>query len=292
MRYQYTSPASFNPSRWGRPGAGIIKRLVLINAAIWLTLYLLYLTSGPPAVPFALFHERLFSLLGLVPKLVWSRFMVWQPFTYMFLHAGFWHVAMNMFVLWMFGSVLEREWGGAAFLRYYFLTGAGAGLVTVLFGLNSTIPVVGASGAVYGVLLAYGLAYPDRELLIFPFMIPVKAKYFVGFMAVMAFLLSIQPGGSTVAHLTHLSGMVIGWFYLRTGWRSTWFRLAQRVTNLQQERRIRHDFREAQEDEQLRRQVDQILDKISTSGYASLTEEDQDILYRASVRFADKNTKD
>ncbi|UCH64100.1 MAG: rhomboid family intramembrane serine protease [Fidelibacterota bacterium] len=280
MRYQYTSPRSYDLFSWGRPRPTIIRSLIIINLAIW---GLVTLTDT---------SRLFFPLFGLVPRLVWSRFMIWQPFTYMFLHAGFWHVALNMLVLWMFGSELEREWGRTSFLRYYFVTGVGAGLVTVLFSLNSAIPVVGASGAIYGVLLAYGLAYPNREVYLY-FMFPVKVKYVVGFLAIMAFWASfIQSGGSNISHISHLSGMVIGWIYLRSGWRSTWYRLGQRVANLQQERRIRNEFPESQEDEHLRRQVDRILDKISTEGFASLSEEEQELLYKASVRFSRRNTKD
>lgn len=278
MRYQYRSPSSYDLFGWGRPRPTTIKSLIIINLAVWV---LLALTQT---------DRLIFPYFGLVPRLVWSRFMVWQPITYLFLHAGFWHVALNMFVLWMFGSELEREWGGAAFLRYYLITGVGAGLVTVLLSLNSPIPVVGASGAIYGVLLAYGLAYPNRDVYLY-FMFPVKVKYFVGFLAIMAFLASLQPGVSTISHLTHLSGMVIGWFYLKSGSRASLYRLGQRVANLQQERQVRKDFLEDQEDELLRQQVDQILDKISTSGYANLSEEEQDVLYRASIRFSRKNTK-
>ncbi len=279
MRYQYTSPGSYDLFSWGRPRPTIIRSLIIINLAIWILLTLTHT------------ERMLFPVFGLVPRLVWSSLMVWQPFTYMFLHAGFWHVALNMFVLWMFGTELEREWGGAAFLRYYFITGVGAGLVTTLFNLNSTIPVVGASGAIYGVLLAYGLAYPNREVYLY-FMFPVKVKYFVGFLVIMAFLASFQPGGSTISHLTHLSGMVIGWVYLKSGWRSTWYRLGRRVVNLQQERRIGDEFPESQEDEHLRHQVDRILDKISTEGFASLSEEEQELLHQASVRFSRKGKKD
>lgn len=278
MRYQYTSSGSYDLLGWGRPRPTVIRSLIIINLAIW---GLLTLTGA---------GRMIFPFLGLVPRLVWANLMIWQPFTYMFLHAGFWHVALNMFVLWMFGSEMEREWGGAAFLRYYFITGAGAGLVTVLFSPNSTIPVIGASGAIYGVLLAYGLAYPNRLVYLY-FMFPVKVKYFVGFLAVMAFLASLQPGVSTVSHLTHLSGMAIGWVYLKSGWRSTWYRLGQRVANLQEERRIRKEFLEDQADEDLHRQVDRILDKISTHGYAALSEEEQEILYRASIHFTRKNAK-
>ncbi|MQY63707.1 MAG: rhomboid family intramembrane serine protease [Calditrichaeota bacterium] len=162
MRYQYKSPGSYDLFSWGRPRPTIIRSLIIINLALWI---LVTLTGT---------ERMLFPVFGLVPRLVWSSLMVWQPFTYMFLHAGFWHVALNMFVLWMFGSELEREWGGAAFLRYYFITGVGAGLVTTLFNLNSTTPVVGASGAIYGVLLAYGLAYPNREVYLFPGLFPAR----------------------------------------------------------------------------------------------------------------------
>jgi len=279
MRYRYTSPRSYDLFSWGRPRPTIIRSLIIINLAIW---GLVTLTGT---------ERALFPLFGLVPRLVWSHLMVWQPFTYMFLHAGFWHVALNMFVLWMFGSELEREWGGASFLRYYFITGVGAGLVTIFFGLNSTIPVIGASGAIYGVLLAYGLAYPNREVYLY-FMFPVKVKYFVGFLAIVAFLASLRPGVSTISHLTHLSGMVIGWVYLRSGWRSTWYRLGQRVANLQQERRVRDESPESQEDEHVGHQVDQILDKISSEGFASLSEEEQELLYKASIRFSQRNAKD
>jgi len=276
MRYQYTSPSGYDLFKWGRPRSTIIRTLIITNLVIWAIITL------------AGMERLLFPYFGLVPKLVWSKLMVWQPFTYLFLHAGFWHVALNMFVLWMFGSELEREWGGTFFLRYYLITGVGAGLITMLFSLNSTMPVVGASGAVYGILLAYGLAYPNRHVYLY-FMFPVKVKYIVSFLAIIAFMASIRPGTSTISHLTHLSGMVIGWLYLKSGWRSTWYHLSQRISNIQDERQIRQEFKETQEDELLRRQVDDILDKISTHGYSSLTEEEQDILYHASIRFAGKN---
>ncbi|UCH10830.1 MAG: rhomboid family intramembrane serine protease [Fidelibacterota bacterium] len=278
MRYQYSSPSSYDLFGWRRPRPTIIRTLIIMNLAIWA---LLSITGTGRAI---------FPFLGLVPRLVWSQFMIWQPITYMFLHAGIWHVALNMFVLWMFGSELEREWGGASFLRYYLVTGIGAGLVTMIFSINSTIPVIGASGAIYGVLLAYGLAYPNREVYLY-FMFPVKVKYFVGFLALVAFFASLQPGVSTVSHLTHLSGMVIGWLYLKSGWRSSWTRLGQRVANLQEERQIRKEFMESQEDEHLRRQVDEILDKISTQGFTSLSKEEQDTLYQASIRLSRRNTK-
>ncbi len=279
MRYQYDSPAGRNLFGWRKPQSTVIRTLLILNLAIWI---ILSLTGA---------ERLLFPLLGLVPRYVVHDFMLWQPLTYLFLHAGFWHVGMNMFVLWMFGSELENSWGGVSFLRYYLVTGVGAGLVTVLLSANSPIPVVGASGAIYGVLLAYGLAYPDRLVYLY-FMFPIKVKYFVGFLAAVAFWASLQAGASTVSHLTHLSGMVIGWVYLRAKRRTAAPQLLARINDLKAARRIAREVQENREDDLLRRQVDEILDKINTRGYDSLTQAEQDILYRASVRFSRKTDKD
>ncbi|MCH8328338.1 MAG: rhomboid family intramembrane serine protease [Candidatus Marinimicrobia bacterium] len=276
MRYEYTSPAGHDIFGWGQPRPDTIRTLLVLNIGTWVLITL----SGT---------ERLFfPLLGLVPQYVWSKAMIWQPLTYLFLHAGFWHLAMNMLALWMFGSELEREWGGPAFLRFFIITGVGAGLVTVLFTGGSTIPVVGASGAIYGVLLAYGLAYPNREVYLY-FMFPVKVKYFVGFLAVMAFVASIQQGASGVSHLTHLSGMIIAWFYLKSGWGRNWLGLTQQVKVLHTAYRERQSARQENLDMDMREQVDAILDKINASGYSSLTQAEQDTLHKAAVKFSKKS---
>ena len=141
------------------------------------------------------------------------------------------------------------------------------------------------------VLLAYGLAYPNRLVYLY-FMFPIKVKYFVGFLAAVAFWASIQAGASTVSHLTHLSGMVIGWVYLRAKRRTAAPQLLARINDLKKARRIAREAQENREDDLLRRQVDEILDKINTRGYDSLTSTEQDLLYRASVRFSRKTDKD
>lgn len=277
MRYQYTSPGAYSLFG-GRPRSTIIKILVILNLALWIGLTLTGLDN---------FFFRIF---GLVPKAVWSQFMIWQPVTYMFLHAGIWHVGMNMLVLWMFGTELEQDWGRDYFLRYYMITGIGAGIVTVFFGPSATIPIVGASGAIYGVLLAYGLSYPNREVYLY-FMFPVKVKYLVAFLAAAAFFASIQPGVSKVAHLTHLSGMIIGWVYLRAGRRDTWMRLGKQMSTIHTQYKDWQHTQASESDLHLRQEVDMILDKINASGYGSLTPEEQDTLYKASVRFSDPDTK-
>ena len=178
MRFQFQSDPgqfSYKPALF----TDAIKILVSVNFGIFL-LQTVARTEG-----------LFFPLFGLVPKLVWSEFMIWQPFTYLFFHGGIWHLLINMFVLWMFGSELERLWGKEHFLKFYFVTGVGAGLVTMIFGLNSMTPIVGASGAVYGVLLAYGLTYPNRTVYLYG-IIPIKSLWFVIGIGVIAFMSSFD----------------------------------------------------------------------------------------------------
>jgi len=162
--------------------------------------------------------------LGLIPKQVIEARWIWQPVTYMFLHAKApTHILFNMLILWMFGVELERMWRTPFFVRYYFVTGVGAGILSVLIALlpfgatqatyNATI--IGASGALYCLLLAYALYFPDRPILMFLFF-PVPAKYFVMILGAIAFVTSIE-GGGTVAATTHLSGLAVGYVYLQGG---------------------------------------------------------------------------
>ena len=144
--------------------------------------------------------------LGLMPAMVLREYALWQPLTYMFLHGGIGHLLFNMLALWMFGTDLERTWGTRFFVRYYFVTGIGAALVTILWSLTplpyasalySTL-VVGASGAIYGLLLAYGMYFPHRTVFLYIF--PVPAKYAVMILGGIAFLSSMGSAGDGVAH--------------------------------------------------------------------------------------------
>jgi membrane associated rhomboid family serine protease len=152
--------------------------------------------------------------LMLVPHSVTHRLFLWQLVTYMFLHAGFFHILFNMFALWMFGGELERTWGTARFLQYYFLTGIGSALTVVAVSPNSLVATLGASGAIYGILLAYGVLFADR-IIYFYFIIPMKAKYFVMIIGAIEFLSAIATPGSLVSHVAHLGGMIFGFVYLR-----------------------------------------------------------------------------
>ncbi len=156
--------------------------------------------------------------LGLVPYLVLHRLFLWQPVTYLFLHGGLMHLAFNLLVLWMFGCELERVWGSRFFLKYFFVCGIGAGIfVALLTPANaSLIPTIGSSGALYGLLLAYGLLFPNRQILLW-FVLPIRAKHFVLLIGALAFYSTLTLPGSGISHLAHLSGLVIGYVYLR-GW--------------------------------------------------------------------------
>lgn len=159
-------------------------------------------------------QTRLERLFGLVPYDVTRHLFLWQGVTYLFLHGGLFHILFNMLALWMFGTELEWLWGTPRFLRFYFITGIGAAICSVIAAPSSTIPIIGASGAIYGLLAAYGLLFPDRILLLY-FVIPIKAKYFVLILGAIAFWFSITSGGGGVAHVAHLGGMIFGWLYLR-----------------------------------------------------------------------------
>lgn len=275
MRYQFQSNPgqfSYKPTLF----TDAIKILVSVNFGV----FLLQTISGAESLFFPLF--------GLVPKLVWSQFMLWQPFTYLFFHGGVWHVLINMFVLWMFGSELERLWGKTHFLKFYFVTGVGAGIVTALFGLNSLTPIVGASGAVYGILLAYGLTYPNRTVYLYG-IIPIKSLWFVIGIGTIAFMSSFD-NVSQISHLTHLSGMVIGYLMLKRPIRldDLWFSIRKRTM----EYKIQQEEKKISKQHAIERDIDWILDKINREGFDSLTEEEQDRLYKGSQSLSRTKKKD
>lgn len=172
----------------------------------------------------SLAYPRILEWLGLIPKQVIESHWLWQPVTYMFLHAPTpTHILFNMLILWMFGVELERIWRTHFFVKYYFVTGVGAGVLTVLvsllpFGVTHATydaNIIGASGALYGLLLAYAMYFPDRPILMFLFF-PVPAKYFVAILGAIAFIMSME-GGGTVAATTHLGGLLVGYIYLQGG---------------------------------------------------------------------------
>jgi membrane associated rhomboid family serine protease len=165
----------------------------------------------------AIVGEVMTHRLGLSPVSVFKQFAVWQPLTYMFLHGGVTHVLFNMLALWMFGTELERMWGTRFFVKYYLVTGVGAALVTLAFALfsdgvmNST--TIGASGAIYGILVAYAIYFPHRT--IYYIIFPMPARVYVLIAGVLALMFSASGSTSGTAHWAHLGGLVIGYLYLK-----------------------------------------------------------------------------
>lgn len=180
----------------------VTRSLLLVNLGVYV-LGILLEFSGVDL-------NRLLGLwyIGYAPL-----FQPWQLVTYMFMHAGFEHIFFNMFALWMFGRVMEQYWGGKRFLLYYLVCGVGAGLVQELSQALGWIEpysmTVGASGAVYGVLLAFGVTFPEERIFIIPIPFPIKVKYFVGFYALVELFLGVR-GADGVAHFAHLGGMLFG----------------------------------------------------------------------------------
>ena len=275
MKYQFQSnpgQLSYKPSLF----TDAIKVLISVN----FTVFILQSISSSEII--------FFSNFGLVPKLVWSQLKIWQPFTYMFFHGDIWHVLINMFVLWMFGSELERVWGKKNFLRFYFITGVGSGLATMLFGLQSTIPIVGASGAIYGVLLAYGVMFPNRTVYLYG-IIPIKSIWFVIGIGVVAFFSSFN-NVTNISHLTHLFGMIIGYLYLKrpVHFRSLWFSVFKKVL----EYRIQNQEEKISQSVEIERDLNSILDKINREGFKSLTQEEEERLYKNSKNLSKGKKKD
>jgi membrane associated rhomboid family serine protease len=186
-----------------------VKWLLISNVAIFIFAFFL----GRVQLDGAL------SVLPLVPVQVVKRFYIWQLVTYLFLHGGFGHIIWNMLALWMFGADLESDWGTRKFIRYYFYCGIGAGICVVL--ANYILPwgnpqggTIGSSGAIFGILLAYAMMYPTRTIL-WGFLIPIQAKYFVLIIGVISFMMSFQVN-SGVSEFAHLGGMLFGYIFLKT----------------------------------------------------------------------------
>jgi membrane associated rhomboid family serine protease len=178
----------------------VIKKLMIIMGAVFLLQTVVE------------YHINLF--LGLVPLLVWKKFYLWQLVTYIFLHGDISHILFNLLALWMFGGELENLWGSKRFLFYFFFCGIGAGICTVIFSPYQFIPVIGASGAIYGILLAFGWLFPNRPIFIY-FLFPIPAKYFVVLYGFIEFIYASRGGtGGGVAHLTHLGGLLFGFIYM------------------------------------------------------------------------------
>ncbi len=284
----------------------VIKNLLIINGAVFFLMMLMQNISfdGVPAESIII---RWFALMPIDS----GYFEVWQLITYQFLHGGFSHILFNMFALWMFGAEIENNWGSKKFLLFYLLCGIGGGLLhSFLSPLLSggMAPTIGASGAVYGIMIAFALMFPNRLIFLY-FFIPIKAKYFIGFMIVTEFLL-VDSANTGVAHLAHLGGVIVGFLFIlfdssihvslkdmfgisgrsksyytsnSTFNNSTFTNPFKRKTDEVEEAKY-YDINDNQAEVITQEQIDRILDKIAASGYQNLTEKEKQILFEASKR--------
>jgi membrane associated rhomboid family serine protease len=260
-----------------------VKRLLLANTAVFIVVNVLGVVPLTWAV----------DVLGFSP----ARLLIhpWSPLTYMFVHGSFFHLFANMLVLFFFGPQLERAWGERYFIRYYLIAGMGGALFSLLLiQLIGTPTVIGASGAVFGLLLAFALKWPDAPIYLW-FLLPVKAKYFVGFIALFSLYASLGGARDGVAHWTHLGGLVTGFLYLKHGdtltarlgglrkrWRRKGLKAAPGGAEEPSRRASRR--RDRLEGDRLD-EVDRILDKIRESGIDALTPKEREFLDDMSRRY-------
>jgi rhomboid family protein len=226
----------FNWNSYITPG---IKFLVIACTAVFLVQELSQMFFGAVGWNFWLIW------FGLVPSEVTHGYFIWQPFTYLFLHGGIWHILINLFILWMFGCDVERAWGRRRFLTYYFICGVGAGVVNVIVKTImdphatgvAMVPTIGASGAIFGVLLAAAILFPDRQVWLIPFPISMPMRIYVLVMGAIEFFLTLGAGGDSVSHVCHLGGILVGYLYLRRG--SFLYGYRNRVSDWKRRRTLR-----------------------------------------------------
>lgn len=306
----------------------ILKSLLIVNAAVFVLQHFMLSVFTLQGYPLDIWFMKYFALQPVFDGntlLDNTFFYPWQLISYQFMHANFWHIFFNLFALWMFGSELEETWGAGKFLTFYLLTGIGAGLVQLFISpmLGSIAPTVGASGAVYGILLAFGLTNPERPIYMFPFFIPIKAKLFVVIMIAIELIFGFSVSDS-VARFAHLGGAATGFLLLKFGDKLKIYKLAEKFLNKRRggynpnydpygssysnqtyEPKI-HRFSWSNTPKQeptvysspssnkialnlngediTQAKVDEILDKISAQGYQSLSEKEKYILTELSKK--------
>ena len=289
----------------------VIKNLLIINGIVFFIQLLMdnFTFSGYPAWYLMNKWFALNPISGVDAAGNPYNFQVWQLITYQFMHGGFSHILFNMFALWMFGSSIEDVFGSKKFLIFYLLAGISAGLlhlfISPLLGGTSAV-TIGASGSIYGVLIAYAMFFPDNLIFLY-FLIPVKAKYLIGFLIVIEFL-AVDSASSGVAHLAHLGGALFGFLYimfdknsyvsLKNLFNRSYFYKTNTKSNksifdnlagtFRKDSKVEdanyYDLDHKEESEVTQAEIDEILDKISQSGYQNLNDREKKILFQASKK--------
>lgn len=300
-QFRFNRPSMFGGFSFFPP---VIKYLLITNIGIFILQYFIFAGFKVGGVRLSDYFMHYFALNPIGSELF--PFYPWQLVTYLFMHGGFWHLFLNMLALWMFGMELENIWGSKKFLTYYLMCGVGAGLATILITPLFTaiqLPTVGASGSVYGILVAFGMLFPNREIYLY-FLFPIKAKYFV----VIYMLIELLSVGSNtgIAHVAHLGGGLVGFVYLLLTRNNVndLFRFdkkpkvtPKRPTNIYSNKYYEKynsgsedsnisdaEYYSGSGDEITQERIDEILDKIGRDGYKNLTEEEKKILFEASKK--------
>ncbi len=267
-----------------------VKILIIANAAVYVLQTLLGGGMTGRIGPMT-------DWLGFIPQNAIFGLEIWRFFTYMFLHGGMMHIGFNMLALWMFGGQIEARWGQRTFLTYYVICGLGGAVTYGLFnliGFSSFVPMIGASGAVYGILLAYGLTFPNSIMLMM-MIFPMKAKYVVMIYGLIALMSSATGADGGVAHLAHLGGMVTGFLFLKltipslSAGVNMGGNLGGAWKRWQTKRRMKvvrpkskpGNGSAPKPNGGKKSEIDTILDKISREGLQSLTDAEQETLRRA-----------
>jgi membrane associated rhomboid family serine protease len=282
----------------------VIKNLMIINVAVFFIQMIAnnLMLGGQPL------WYVLNMWFALNPISEGFNFQIWQLITYQFMHGGFSHILFNMFALWMFGMEIENIWGSQKFLIYYLVCGVAAGLAQLFISplYSSPAVTIGASGAIFGVMIAFAMLFPDRHIFLY-FLIPIRAKYLIGFLFILE-IFWIGDAGSNVAHLAHLGGALAGFVFIMfdksidvplkrmlniSGYRrnSTFNnpfsglsdKFKKRSQNIEDANY--YDINHKKEGEEITQaEIDAILDKISQSGYQNLSEREKKILFEASKK--------
>ena len=271
-------------SKWTR----VIMILIIVNVTVFIIQLLFSTISSQWGVPtmgmspetdgvvhhVALGPDRFTTLFWLYQPLAIGKLWLWQFVTYTFLHSVSdpWHIIFNMLVLWMFGSEVEKAMGTRKFLTMYFTAGIFAGIFGCLFTPNN--PILGASGAIFAVEIAFAMFYPNATIIFFVF--PIKAKYLVTIFAGITVFNCLMPTGGNVAHFAHLGGLLYGFLFIRYEPRFTNFIISWQ--NQQKENEYRKE-------EEVRKVVDALLDKVNRTGMKSLTRRERSYLKNASKRY-------
>ncbi|HDY67311.1 MAG TPA: rhomboid family intramembrane serine protease [Candidatus Scalindua sp.] len=224
--------------------------------------------------------DRFTSLFYLYPPYAIGKLWLWQFITYMFLHSIHdpWHIVINMLALWMFGSEVERAMGTKKFLTMYFTAGVFAGIFCCIFTPNN--PILGASGAIFAVEIAFAMFFPNTTVIFFIF--PIKAKYLIMIFVGITIFNCLMPAGGNVAHFAHLGGLLYGFLFVR---------YEPKFSNLLISWQVQQQEKEYKKEEELKRQVDQLLDKVNREGMKNLTRKERAFLRNASKQYRKTQNK-